>query len=70
MIMEPHREFLFNYRFDGADWGITIFARDAAEAREKIRAVGMARYEGAVQAKVPVPGAGLIARILGALRRS
>lgn len=42
------REFLFNYRFGGCEWGITIHANDPAEAIEKIKAVGLARYEGEV----------------------
>ena len=42
------REFLFTYRFGGSEWGTTIFAADAAEAKEKIRAVGLARYDGEV----------------------
>lgn len=52
--MKPDREFLFNYRFDGADWGVTIFADSEAEAREKIKAVALARYEGEVYMKIPV----------------
>lgn len=47
------REFLFNYRFAGSEWGITIHAADAAEAKEKIKQVALARYEGEVAAKIP-----------------
>lgn len=46
------REFLFEYRFGGADWGISIHAADPDEAREKIKAVGIARYKGEVGATV------------------
>lgn len=61
----PDREFLFNYRFDGADWSISIFARDPAEAREKIKAVSFARFEGELYARIPaVPGAGWLTRVL------
>ena len=63
------REFLFNYRFAGSDWGITIFAADATEAREKIKAVGLARYQGEVAKTIRVPGGGVIARILSAFSR-
>lgn len=56
------REFLFEYRFAGADWSFCIFAADPAEAREKIKAVGLARYKGEVAMKIPasVPGAGFL----------
>lgn len=60
------REFLFTYRFGGAEWGISIFAADAQEAREKIKAVGMARYEGELMMRIPaaLPGAGPLTRFL------
>lgn len=60
------REFLFSYRFDSAEWGISIFARDPAEAKEKIKAVALARYDGELVARIPaaIPGAGLLVRLL------
>ena len=60
------REFLFNYRFGGEEWGISIFADDQAQAKEKIKAVALARYEGELAMRIPafVPGAGLIARAI------
>jgi hypothetical protein len=63
---EAQREFLFEYRFGGSEWCISIFADDAAEAREKIKAVGMARYKGEVHMTIPasMPGAGLFVRAL------
>lgn len=64
MSAQPDREFLFNYRFGGSEWGITIFAGSSDEAREKIKAVGLARYEGEVHASIPVPGGSLIRRAL------
>lgn len=65
-MSDASREFLFTYRFGGADWGISIFANDATEAREKIKAVGMARYDGEVELHIPagMPGAGLLARMI------
>lgn len=60
------REFLFNYRFAGSEWGITIHANDPAEAREKIKAVGMARYDGEVAEKIPaaLSGFGIVPRLI------
>lgn len=63
---DASREFLFSYHFGGRQWGISIFAADPAEAREKIKTVGMARYDGELVARIPaaVPGSGGLARLL------
>lgn len=53
--MNAVREFLFNYRFGGSEWGITVFADSPAEAREKIKAVALARYEGEVAMTIRLP---------------
>lgn len=60
------REFLFTYRFADAEWGISIFAADPAEAREKIKAVALARYDGELALRIPaaIPAAGLITRLI------
>jgi hypothetical protein len=59
-------EYLFSYRFDGKEWGTTVFANSPAEAREKIKAQGMARYDGELEMRIPAfaPGAGLLARFI------
>ena len=61
-----NREFLFTYRFGGSEWGISIFAADPAEAREKIKSVALARYDGECSMKIPavIPGAGIFVRLL------
>lgn len=61
------REFQFTYRFGGHEWGITIHATDATEAREKIKAVALARYDGEIAMKIPVPMGGTIRRIWRAI---
>src|SRR5690348_16928194 len=48
------REFLFTYRFDGAEWGTSVFAADPAEAKEKIKAMALARYDGELMMRIPV----------------
>lgn len=65
------REFLFEYRFRGADWGITVFAADADEAREKIKAVALARYQGEVHMSIPVAASvfGILPRLIVWLRQ-
>jgi hypothetical protein len=59
------REFLFTYRFGGAEWSTTLYAADPAEAREKIKAVALARYDGEVTATIPAASrAGLLVRFI------
>lgn len=60
------KEFLFNYHFGGAEWGITIYAHNAAEAKEKIRAVALARYEGELHMRIPASVSlfGLLPRVI------
>lgn len=47
------REFLFTYRFGGSEWSTSLFAADEAEAREKIKAQGMARLDGPLVMTIP-----------------
>ena len=61
--MSADRKFLFEYRFAGSEWAITIFANDAAEAKEKIKQVAMARYQGEVHAEIRVPGGNWLRRL-------
>jgi hypothetical protein len=69
--MAANREFLFTYRFEGAEWGISIFAVDSYEAREKIKAVALARYDGELHMRVPAYASvfGLMPRLIVWLRQ-
>lgn len=60
---EASREFQFTYRFGGHEWGIFIHASNPVEAREKIKAVALARYDGEVAMKIPVPLGGFLRRL-------
>lgn len=64
------REFLFTYRFGDAEWGVTIFAANPAEAREKIKAVALARYDGELHMRIPagVSLFGVLPRLIRWLR--
>ena len=55
--------YLFEYRHDGAEWGIQIIARSPEEARERIGALTWATYKGEIAAQIPLPGTSLIQRI-------
>ena len=66
---DEYREFLFTYRFDGHDWGFSIMARDADEARERLKAMTWARYDGVLVARIPA-GLGVFARLTVAIRNA
>lgn len=63
------RKFLFSYRFEGAEYGFDIPARDAAEARRRLSALGLARYDGEIFATIKVPGGNIIANLIGFFKR-
>jgi hypothetical protein len=58
---------LFSYRFNGREFTIDIVARDEAEAKERLKALAFARYDGELIARVP-QSAGFLARLKVALR--
>jgi hypothetical protein len=60
--------YLFEYRHDGSEWGIEIVARSPQDARERLKAISWANYKGEIAAKIPIPGASLIERVLARLR--
>jgi len=63
------RRYLFEYRHDGAQWGIEIVASSPDDARERLKAISWANYKGEVAATIPVPGSRLLERIQTFLRR-
>jgi hypothetical protein len=44
---------LFEYRYDGSEWGIEIKAASAEEAQERLKALAWAQYKGRVIATIP-----------------
>lgn len=63
--MTDERKFLFEYRYDGATYGLDIVASSVSEAKGKLSAMGLARYCGEVHATIPVPGGKWLARLFG-----
>lgn len=63
-----YQRYLFEYRFEGAEWGIEIVARSPGEAKERLNAMNWAQYKGEIKAKIPVPSARLIDRIVARFR--
>lgn len=64
MLDGGYKRYIFEYRFDGAEWGVEIVAKSPLEAKERMKTLTWARYRGEVMAKIPIPGAGLIHRIV------
>lgn len=44
---------LFTYRHNGAEWTLEIKAQNARDARERLKTLPLARYDGELIAKVP-----------------
>ena len=59
------RKFLFTYRLDGSEYGLDVVAESAAEAKRKVAAMALARYDGEIFATVKIPGGNFLARLLG-----
>ena len=58
----PWWNFHFYYRFDGHEYAFEIPARSESEAKERLSAMGLARYEGKGHGSdiyVPKPAVGL-----------
>jgi hypothetical protein len=62
-----HERYLFEYRFNGAEWGIEIKAANPTEAHERLKALAWAQYRGRIFATIPVT-AGPLVRIVTCLR--
>lgn len=68
--LDKFQRYLFEYKFDGAEWGIEIKAASPSEARERLKAISWAQYKGEIQATIPVVPArasGALARIRAAI---
>ena len=61
--MELTRSYLFEYRHDDAVWAIEIMATSPEDAKERIKSLAWANYQGEIAAKVPVSGGSIIQRI-------
>lgn len=49
------KEYQFSYHFGGRKWAVNIFAASADEAREKIKAVAHAEYDGEIMTNIYIP---------------
>jgi hypothetical protein len=60
-LQQTFQTHLFTYRHDGAEWTLEIKAQDIRDAKERVKALTFARYDGELIAKIPA-GAGPLAR--------
>ncbi|EKS30904.1 hypothetical protein [Afipia felis] len=63
---KSYERYLFEYRFENAEWALEIVASSPDEAKERLKAISWAKYKGEIFAKITVPTnpvAGIIDRI-------
>jgi len=54
MLDTEYTTHLFSYRFGDARWSLEIKAKDASEARERLKALAWATYDGELVANIPL----------------
>lgn len=67
------KTYLFQYRYEGAEYGLNVPACSLKEARGRVKAMSLARYDGILVARVPVNSltaapTGLVVRGITAVR--
>jgi hypothetical protein len=65
--VETYATHLFSYRYKGRPYTVDIVAKDAAEAKERLKALAWAEYDGELVARLPA-SLGIPARIAVRLR--
>lgn len=68
MADKDYNRYLFEYRFENAEWAFEIIATSPEEARERLKAISWAQYKGEVFAKIAMTAAP-ISRIASRIRR-
>lgn len=66
-VSDTYATHLFSYRLNGKTYTVDIVAKDSAEAKERLKALAWAQYDGELVARVPA-SIGLLARIAVRLR--
>lgn len=49
------KRYLFEYRHEGAEWALEIQARDIEDARERLKQLPWAQYQGEVISSLTAP---------------
>ena len=66
--MEEYKTYLFEYFFDGDQWGIEIKAKSPQEAQARIKALYHARYKGESIVRLSMPT--FMGRLFARFKRS
>jgi hypothetical protein len=54
MVDDGYATHLFSYRFGDARWALEIKAKSADEAKERLKALAWAAYDGELKASIPL----------------
>jgi hypothetical protein len=68
-MAKSYERYLFEYRFQDAEWAFEIVATSPEEARERLKAISWAQYKGHIFAKIAVTG-GSVSRTLFRVKRA
>lgn len=49
------KKYLFHYHFQGAKWACDVYANNPEEAKEKIKAMSQAIYDGELKCEIRIP---------------
>ena len=66
------KKYLFHYYFQGAKWACDIYANNPEEAKEKIKAMSQAIYDGELKCEIQIPENPLskIARLIAIITKN
>ena len=53
-MIDEYATHLFSYRFNGTHWSLEIKAKNAEEAKERMKALAWATYDGELIANIPL----------------
>ena len=52
---DAYKRYLFEYRYENAEWRLEIAARNETEARDRLKALPWAQYQGEVALSISIP---------------
>lgn len=66
------KKYLFHYYFQGAKWACDVYANNPEEAKEKIKAMSQAIYDGELKYEIQIPENTLskIARLIAIITKN
>lgn len=52
-MAEPFKEYLFEYPYQGKQWGLNIIAASPQDAKDRLKALAWAQYKGELIESIP-----------------